>query len=65
MAATGKPAAGCRSVRLSKEAVTVNDRLIRNGTVINVYSGELLPGNVAIADGRITYVGPSEPAAAL
>src|SRR5436190_4930067 len=42
----------------------LNDRLIRNGTVVNVYSGELLPGNVAIADGRITYVGPSEPAAA-
>jgi adenine deaminase len=41
----------------------MNNRLIRNGTIVNVYSGELLPGNVAIADGRITYVGPGEPAA--
>jgi adenine deaminase len=42
----------------------LNDRLIRNGTIVNVYSGELLPGNVAIAGGRIIYVGPGEPAAA-
>jgi adenine deaminase len=41
----------------------VNHRLIRGGTVVNVYSGELLPANVVIAAGRITYVGPSEPAA--
>jgi adenine deaminase len=39
-------------------------RLIRGGTVVNVYSGELLPLNVAIAGGRFTYVGPGEPAAA-
>ena len=39
------------------------DRLIRGGTVVNVYSGELLPGNVAIAKGRISYVGPNEPPA--
>ena len=42
----------------------MNDRLLRNGTIVNVYSGELLPGNVAIAGGRITYVGPKEPPAA-
>jgi adenine deaminase len=41
-----------------------NDRLIRHATLVNVYSGELLPGNVAIAGGRITYVGPQEPPAA-
>jgi len=42
----------------------VNDRLIRNATIVNVYSGELLPGNIGIAGGRFTYVGPSEPPAA-
>ncbi|MCC7487677.1 MAG: adenine deaminase, partial [Burkholderiales bacterium] len=40
------------------------DLLIRNARVINVYSGEVLPGNVAIAGGRIAYCGPnSRPAA--
>jgi adenine deaminase len=39
-------------------------RLIRHATLVNVYSGELLPGNVAIAGGSITYVGPREPPAA-
>ena len=40
------------------------DRLIHGGTVVNVYSGELLPANVAIAGGRIAYVGPQQPPAA-
>ncbi len=42
----------------------MNDRLFRGATIVNVYSGELLPGNVAVAGGRITYAGPSEPPAA-
>lgn len=42
----------------------MNDRLIRGATVVNVYSGELIPANVAMARGRITYVGPRQPAAA-
>jgi adenine deaminase len=44
--------------------VAACDRLIRGATVVNVYSGELLPGNVAISGGRIVYVGPNEPASA-
>ena len=42
------------------------DRLIRGARVVNVYSGEILPAgsaNVALADGRIAYVGPRQPAA--
>lgn len=35
---------------------------IRGGTVVNVYSGELLPGHVAVWGGHIAYVGPSEGA---
>jgi adenine deaminase len=35
---------------------------IRNGTVINVYSGEYLPANVAVYRDRIAYVGHSEQA---
>ena len=34
------------------------DRLIRGARVVNVYSGEVLEANVAIAGGRIAYVGP-------
>ena len=34
--------------------------LIKNGTVINVYSGELLPANVALYKDRIAYVGSRE-----
>src|SRR5579862_1557868 len=32
------------------------DRLIRGARVVNVYSGEILNANVALADGRIAYV---------
>jgi len=39
------------------------DRLIRGACVVNVYSGEAMAGNVAIADGHIAYVGPGERAA--
>ena len=35
---------------------------VRGGTVVNVYSGEFLPANVAILGERIAYVGPSEEA---
>ena len=38
------------------------DLFIRGGTVVNVYSGELLLANVAILGERIAYVGPSEDA---
>ncbi|HTT66261.1 MAG TPA: adenine deaminase C-terminal domain-containing protein [Bryobacteraceae bacterium] len=42
------------------------DRLIRGARVVNVYSGEILEAgaaNVALAGGRIAYVGPRQPAA--
>jgi adenine deaminase len=39
------------------------DRLIRGARVVNVYSGEILEANVALAAGRIAYVGPRQPAA--
>lgn len=35
---------------------------VRGGTVVNVYSGELLSANVAVVGDRIAYVGPSEEA---
>jgi adenine deaminase len=34
------------------------DLLIAGGTILNVYSGEMLPGSVAVAAGRIAYAGP-------
>ncbi|HUD99266.1 MAG TPA: hypothetical protein VMR62_06800 [Bryobacteraceae bacterium] len=37
------------------------DRLIRGARVVNVYSGEILEANVALAGGRIAYVGPRQP----
>ena len=33
---------------------------VRGGTIANVYSGELHPGNVAVTGGRIAYVGEGE-----
>ncbi len=39
------------------------DLFIRGGTIVNVYSGELVPAHVAIVGDRIAYVGPSEEAA--
>jgi adenine deaminase len=38
------------------------DLFVRGGTVVNVYSGELIPANVAVLGDRIAYVGPSEEA---
>lgn len=38
------------------------DLFIRGGTVANVYTGELLPGNVAVSDGLVAYVGRGEHA---
>lgn len=38
------------------------DLFFRGGTVVNVYSGELVEANVAIAGDRIAYVGSSEEA---
>lgn len=35
------------------------DLFIQNGTIVNVYSGELLPLNVAVYKDRIAYVGES------
>ena len=39
------------------------DRLIRGARVVNVYSGEIVEANVALAGKRIAYVGPRQPAA--
>ncbi|MGH2349487.1 MAG: adenine deaminase C-terminal domain-containing protein [bacterium] len=36
---------------------TPPDMLVTGGEILNVYSGELLPGTVAVAAGRIAYVG--------
>ena len=38
------------------------DLFVRGGTIANVYSGELHEGNVAVAGGRIAYVGGREHA---
>ena len=38
------------------------DLFIRGGTMVNVYSGELIPAKVAVLGERIAYVGPSEKA---
>jgi adenine deaminase len=38
------------------------DLFVRDGMVVNVYSGELIPANVAVLGDRIAYVGPSEDA---
>ncbi|MEW6635834.1 MAG: adenine deaminase, partial [Actinomycetota bacterium] len=38
------------------------DLLVRGGTVANVYSGELYRANVAVAGGRVAYVGEGERA---
>jgi len=38
------------------------DLFVRGGTIANVYSGELHEGNVAVAGGRIAYVGRGERA---
>ena len=34
--------------------------LLTNGRVVNVYSGEILPHNVAVSGEKISYVGPSK-----
>ncbi len=39
------------------------DLLIRGGRLINVYSGEIYPANLAVYRDRIAYVGPSDQAA--
>jgi adenine deaminase len=36
------------------------DLLLRGGHVVNVFTGQVRPGNVALADGRIAAVGPFE-----
>ncbi len=36
------------------------DLLIRDGNIVNVYSGEILAANIAVARGRIAYVRPGE-----
>lgn len=38
------------------------DLFIRGGTIASVYTGELLPGNVAVSDGLVAYVGGDERA---
>ncbi|MDR7497067.1 MAG: adenine deaminase C-terminal domain-containing protein [Armatimonadota bacterium] len=41
------------------------DLLITGASVLNVYSGELLPATVAVAGGRVAYVGARAPAPGL
>ena len=36
------------------------DLYVRGGTLLNVYTGELYPANVAVAGERVAYVGPRE-----
>jgi adenine deaminase len=36
------------------------DYYVANGRIVNVYSGEVIGGNVAISGERIAYVGPSD-----
>ncbi|MBA2693818.1 MAG: adenine deaminase [Rubrobacter sp.] len=36
------------------------DLVVRGGTIANVYSGEFLPGHVAVSGGHIAYVGNRE-----
>jgi adenine deaminase len=36
------------------------DYYLANGRIVNVYSGEVIEGNVAISGERIAYVGPSD-----
>jgi adenine deaminase len=36
------------------------DRYLRGGTLLNVYTGEIYPANVAIAGERVAYVGSSD-----
>jgi adenine deaminase len=36
------------------------DLYVRGGTLLNVYTGELHPANVAVAGARIAYVGPRD-----
>ena len=33
------------------------DLVLKNGKVLNVFTGEFLPGDVAVADGQIAGVG--------
>ncbi len=60
-------------VQMSKRSVVETKRLIdvasgrraadyyiANGRIVNVYSGEVIEGNVAISGERIAYVGPSD-----
>ncbi|MBA2712867.1 MAG: adenine deaminase, partial [Rubrobacteraceae bacterium] len=58
-----RPASGERR-RLMRVALGEEkaDLFVRGGTVVNVYSGELIEANVAILGERIAYVGPSEEA---
>ena len=36
------------------------DLYVRGGTLLNVYTGELYPANVAVRGERIAYVGPRD-----
>lgn len=39
------------------------DLYIANGRLVNVYSGEIYPADVAVSGGRVAYVGPARPLA--
>ncbi|WP_223067301.1 adenine deaminase [Paenibacillus caui] len=63
MCAAGRKALYEVSRRLAKVALgeEAADLVVKNGTLVNVYSGELLPNvDVAVADGRVAYVGNAE-----
>ncbi|MDQ3841759.1 MAG: amidohydrolase family protein, partial [Actinomycetota bacterium] len=69
MSANGKPRLRAQpSVEERRRLIRVAlgqepaDLFVRGGMVVNVYSGELVPANVAVLGDRIAYVGPLEEA---
>ena len=55
-----------RNVKYLQDFISVStgekdaEIFFKNGRVVNVYSGEILEGNVATYGNRIAYVGPSD-----
>ena len=61
---SGRRGSGRRRIRPRCRATRERSSAFETAPSSTYISGELLPGNVAIAGGRITYVGPKEPPAA-
>jgi adenine deaminase len=60
----GRPGPGIEERRRLIEAARgrlAPDLVVTGGTLANVYSGEWLPWNVEILDGRVAYTGPRKP----